>query len=179
MDLDSPPHTWTPLRFSVPEIMAAAGSGAGPWKSISLVQLFISESNYPHGTRLIFDVGEALAQRMSEPTLIGLNAPHHMLLPCRRVSLTFEAAGTMAVSKGSHKIIAALERPGGTIAAEAQQDLAAGNRITIACPELQPGAYVLRATIYNGQGRQCSQWTQPIVVHAGPLYDYSFSTPRT
>lgn len=134
------------------------------------MQLFISESNFPHGTRLVFDVGEALAQRMREPTLTGLNAPHHFLLPRRRLSLTFEAAGMMAVSKGSHKIAAALERPGGTICAEAQQDLAAGNRITIACPELEPGEYVLRVTLHDTQGRQCSQQTQAIILHAGPLY---------
>jgi len=170
VDLGSRQRAWTPLRLSVPEIMAAAGSGVEPWKSISLVQLFISESNFPHGTRLVFDVGEALAQRMTEPTLIGLDAPHHLLLPRRSLSLTFEAAGMMAVSKGSHRITAALEKPGGGIGAEAQQDLAAGNRITIACPELEPGAHVLRATIHDAQGRQCSQWTQPIILHAGPLY---------
>ena len=133
VDLGGRQHAWTALRFSVPEIMAAAGSGTEPWKSISLVQLYISESNFPHGTRLVFDVGEALAQRMREPTLIGLDAPHHLLLPRRSLSLTFEAAGMMAVSKGSHRITAALESPGGAIGAEAQQDLAAGNRITIAC----------------------------------------------
>ena len=89
-------------------MMAAAGGGAEPWKSISLVQLFISESNFPHGTRLVFDVGEALAERMREPTLIGLDAPQNLLLPCRSLSLTFEAAGMMAVSKGSHEITVAL-----------------------------------------------------------------------
>ncbi len=170
VDLAGPRHSWTPLRFSLPEIMAEAGSGTKPWKTISLVQLFISESNFPHGTRLIFDVGGALAQRMREPTLIGSDVPHHLLLPCGRLSLTFEAAGMTAVSKGSHKITVAMEGPGGTICAEAQQDLTAGNRIAIACHKLEPGEYVLRATIYDARNRQCSQWTQPILLHAGPLY---------
>ena len=74
VDLGGRQHIWTALRFSVPEIMAAAGGDPDPWKSISLVQIFVSESNYPHGTRLALDVGEALAQRMREPTLVGLNA---------------------------------------------------------------------------------------------------------
>ena len=112
VDLGGREHAWTALRFSVPEIMASAGGSAEPWKSISLVQLFISESNFPHGTRLVFDVGEVLAQRMKEPALVGVDAPHHLLLPCRRLSLTFEAAGMTAVSKGSHRISVALERPG-------------------------------------------------------------------
>ena len=37
--------------------------------------------------------GRGTRQRMREPTLIGLDAPHHLLLPCRSLSLTFEAAG--------------------------------------------------------------------------------------
>jgi hypothetical protein len=171
VDLGGRLHAWTPLRFSVSELMAAANSGADPWRSIGRVQLFISESQFPHGTRLVFDVGEVLAQRMKAPTLIGLHAPHHLLLPRRGVSLTFEAAGLMVASKGSHRITAALERAGGAVAAEARQDLAAGDRITIACPESEPGAYVLRATIDDAHGTQCSQWTQPIVLHAGPLYE--------
>ena len=84
VDLGGRQHTWMPLRFSVPEIIAAAGGGADPWKSISLVELFISESNYRHGTRLVFDLGEALAQRLPAPTLIGLDAPRYLLRPRRK-----------------------------------------------------------------------------------------------
>ncbi len=170
VNLDGRRHAWTALRFSVPEIMAAAGGGVEPWKSISLVQLFISESNFPHGTRLVFDVGEALAQRMKEPALIGLDAPGHVLLPRRSLVFTFEAAGMTAVSKGSHSITATLERADGSIGAEIRQDLALGSRIAIALPVLEPGAYVLRATIHDTQDRRCSQWAQPIILHAGPLY---------
>jgi hypothetical protein len=133
------------------------------------VQLFLSESNFPHGTRLVFDVGEALAQRMQEPALIGLDTPDHLLLPCCRLSLTFEAAGMMAVSAGSHTITVVLERPNGAVAAEGRQDLAAGNRVTIPCPELEPGDYVLRATIRDAQGRHGSQSTRPIALCSGPL----------
>ncbi len=75
-----------------------------------------------------------------------------------------------AVTKGSHRIAVALEGPGGAIAAEVQQDLAAGRRIVMALPALEPGTYVLRAAIHNARGKQCSQWAQPITLHAGPLY---------
>jgi hypothetical protein len=111
-----------------------------------------------------------LAQRMKEPALIGLDAPRHALLPRRGLTVAFDAAGMAAVSKASHRITIALENRSGEIAAEAQRDLAAGNRATIAFPAMEPGAYVLRATIHDAQGRQCSQWTQPIMLHAGPLY---------
>ncbi len=171
MDLGGRQHAWTPLRFSVPEMMAAAGGGTEPWKSISLVQLFISESNFPHGTRLVFDVGEALAQRMREPTLIGLDAPHHLLLPRRRLSLTFEAAGMMAVSKGSHQHHRC---PGEARRGDRCPGPAGPGRSEIGLRSLartlQPGVYVLRATIHDAQGRQCSQWAQPVILCAGPLY---------
>lgn len=169
VDLDSRQNSWTALRLSVPEILAAAG-GAKPLKSISLVQLFISESDFSHGTQLVFDVGEVLAQRMKEPALVGLDAPGDLLLPRRSLSLTFEAAGMTAVSQGSHTITATLERADGSIGGETRRDLAAGSRITIALPPLEPGAYLLRATIRDAQGRLCSPWAQPIALHAGPLY---------
>ena len=170
VDLNGAQHAWIPLRFSLPEIIAAAGGGAGSWKSISLVQLFISESDFPHGTRLVFDLGAALAQRVQVPTLIGLDAPRHMLWPQRSMSLTFDAAGMATVFPGSHSITVAIEKTGGAIAAEARQDLAAGNQIAIVCADLEPGEYVLRATIRDNHGRQCSQWAQPITLCAGPLY---------
>jgi hypothetical protein len=109
-------------------------------------------------------------QRMKEPTLVGLEAPRRMLLPCRSLALTFDVAGRMAVSKGSHRITAALETAEGAVRAEAQQDLAAGSRIAIALPAIQPGVYTLRATISDAKDRRCSQWTHPITVLAGPLY---------
>ncbi len=139
VDLGGRQQAWTVLRFPVPEMMAAAGEGADPWKSISVVQLYISESNYKHGTRLVFDLGQAAAQRMTQPTLVGLEAPGHLLLPRRNVSLRFEAAGMAAVARGSHTITAAIERPGGAIVAQARQDLAAANRITIALPPPRAG----------------------------------------
>jgi hypothetical protein len=70
--------------------------------------------------------------------------------------------------QGSHWITAALERADASIGAETRQDLAVGSRIAIALPVLEPGEYLLRATIYNAQGRQCSQWVQAIILHAGP-----------
>ena len=170
VDLGARQHAWTALRFSVPEIIEAAGGGVEPWRSISLVQLFIFEGDYPHGTRLVFDVGEALVQRLQEPTLVGLEAPRLVLLPRHTLAFTFDVAGTKAISNSSHTITAALETADGTVRAEAQQDLAAANRITLALPVLQPGAYVLRATIRDTQGRQCSQWLHPIAADAGPLY---------
>jgi hypothetical protein len=171
VDLGGRQHVWTPIRLSVPEMIKTAGAGLEPWKSISLVQLFISESNYPHGTRLVFDLGEALAQRMKEPTLVGLDAPGVLLLPRHSLPLTFDVAGAASVSKGSHIITAVLQRSDGSIGAQSRQDLAAGSRIVMALPSLEPGAYLLRATVQDSRGRQCSQWVQPITLDAGPL-DY-------
>jgi hypothetical protein len=170
VDLGSRQHAWTALRFSVPEMIAAARCGVEPWKSISLVQLFISEADYTHGTRLVFDLGEAAVQRMKEPALVGLDAPRVLLLPRRSLPLAFEVAGLAAVSPGSHRITAALERADGSIAAEAQQDLAAGSRVVLPMPATEPGTFMLRATIRNAQGRPCSRWAQPIILNAGPLY---------
>ena len=168
VDLGGQERAWTALRLSVPEIMAAGG-GTEAWKSISLVQLFISEGNYAHGTRLVFDVGDAMVERMKEPMLAAVDAPAHVLLPRCSLTMGFEAAGMATVCQGSHRIIADLEATGQAIRAHVEQDLAAGHGIIIPCLGVEPGVYTLRLTIHDARGRQCSQWTQPITFHAGPL----------
>ena len=160
---------WIPLRFSVKEMIAASGGDVDPWKSISILQLFISESNYAHGTRLVFDVGEVMLQRLTEPTLVFVDAPRHILLSNRNLTLPFEVAGKSGVSIGTHTLTAALETTAGVVKSQTQQDLALPSRLAIPLKSVPPGEFVLRLTIRGSHGKICSQWTQPVTIHAGPL----------
>ncbi len=170
VDLGGEQRVWVPLRFSVKQMMAAADAGAEPWKSVSRVQLYVSEHDYAHGTRLAFDVGEVSLLRLSAPVIAGMDAPRHVLLPCRTLTFGFDAIGTLSVAKGSHTVAAALEAAGGAVRAEARQDLADPHRMTLPLPAIDPGVYTLRLTIRDARGKRCSQWTQSVTAHAGPLY---------
>lgn len=169
-DLGGEQRVWVPVRFSVKQMMAAADAGTEPWKSVSRMQLYVSEHDYAHGTRLVFDVGEASLLRLTAPVIAGLDAPRHVLLPRRTLAFAFDAIGTGSVAKGSHTVAAALEGAGGAVQAEARQDLADPPRMSLPLPAIEPGVYTLRLTIRDAAGKPCSEWTQSVTAHPGPLY---------
>ncbi len=74
------------------------------------------------------------------------------------------------VGEGHNTVTAALEGTGGEVRAEARQDPAAPHRMTLPLPAIEPGAYTVRLTIRDAGGKRCSQWTQSVTAHGGPLY---------
>jgi hypothetical protein len=170
VDLGGEQRVWVPLRFSIKKMMAAAEAGAEPWKSVSRVQLYISEHDYAHGTRLVFDVGETALLRFTAPLITGIEAPHQVLLPCRTLPFTFDVIGAGAIAKGSHRIIATLVGTGGTVCTKLRQDLTEPPRIALPLPAIEPGEYALRLTIEDAQSKKSSELSQPVTAHAGPLY---------
>jgi hypothetical protein len=170
VDLGGQQRTWIPLRFPVKQMTAAADAGAEPWKSVSRVQLHIAESNYAHGTRLVFDVGEASLLRLTAPVIAGVESPRHVLLPRKTLAFAFDVIGTGAVAKGTHTVAATLEAAGGAVRADARQDLAEPHRMVLPLSGAEPGSYTLRLTIRDARGSKCSESALPLTTHAGPLY---------
>jgi hypothetical protein len=170
VDLGGEQRVWVPVRFAVRKMIAAADAGAEPWKSISRVQLYISEHDYAHGTRLVFDVGEVSLLRLTAPAIAEMDAPRQVLLPRRTLAFNFDAIGTATVVKGSHNITATLEGPGGTARAEVCQDLMNPRQLALPLSAVVPGAYTLRLKIQDARGKTCSELTQPVTALPGPLY---------
>lgn len=169
-DLGDTQRTWVPLRFPIRPMMAAAEAGEAPWKSISRVQLFLSEHDYADGTRLTFDLGEVSLLRLTAPAIAQLDAPRLVVLPRRTLAFTCELIGIGTVAKGSHTLAATLEGVGGAVRGEARQDLTAPPRLALALPALEPGNYTLRLTIRDGGGKTCSEQTQALTALPGPLF---------
>jgi hypothetical protein len=169
VNLGDQQRVWLPVRFPVKPMIAAADAGLDPWKSISRVQIFLSEHDYRHGTRLVFDVGEISLVRLTAPVLAGLDAPRHALLPRRTLALAFDAIGMGAVTAGSHTIVATLEAADGTARAEVRQDLLDRLQIALPLSGIEPGTYQLRLRICDTAGKTCSELSQPITLHPGPL----------
>ena len=71
VDLGGEQRVWIPVRFSVKQMMGAAEAATEPWKSISRIQLYISEHDYRHGTRMVFDVGEVSLLRLTKTFPFG------------------------------------------------------------------------------------------------------------
>jgi hypothetical protein len=170
VDLGGKQRVWVPLPFAVKQMMAAAEAGAEPWKSISRVPLYISEGDYRHGTRLVFDVGEVSLLRLTAPVIAGMDAPHHLLLPRSTLAFPFDVIGAATAAKGSYTVLATLEAQGGPVRAEARQDLADPHRIVLSIAAAEPGACTLRLILLDAAGKKCSESAQPVIMHAGPLY---------
>jgi hypothetical protein len=167
VDLGGEQRTWIPLRFPVKQMMADAG--AEPWKSVSRVQLYVSEHDYAHGTRLVFEVGEVSLLRLTAPVIAGMDAPRHILLPRKMLPFAFDVIGTGADASGRHTVAATLEDAGGAVLAEARQDLVNLPRMALPLPAIRPGEYRLRLAIRDADGKTCSEVAQPLTAHAGPL----------
>jgi hypothetical protein len=169
VDLGGQQHVWLPVRLVVKDLSASAKAAPDSWKTISRIQIFLSEANYRDGTRLVFDIGEASLARLTSPVIAGTDAPNDLLLPRKTLGFNFDVIGLKAVTKGSHTVTAAVEGNTGAVLAEHRQDLSAPHRMAISLPTLQPGPYALRLTIVDAAGKQCSAWTQPLTAIAGPL----------
>lgn len=169
-DLRGEQRNWIPVRFPVKQMMAAADAGAEPWKSISRVQLYLSEHDYSHGTRLVFDIGEVSLLRLTAPAVARIDAPRHVLLPRRTLAFAFDVIGTAAVDKGSHTVSASLAGAMEAVHAQARQDLAEPHLMVLPLRGLEPGVYTLRVTILDSTDKKCSELAQPLTAHSGPLY---------
>ncbi|MHC1762721.1 MAG: hypothetical protein AB9869_00235 [Verrucomicrobiia bacterium] len=170
VDLGDAQRAWVPVRFTVKQMMAAADAGVEPWTSISRVQLFISEHDYAHGTRLVFDLGGISLLRWTAPVIAGIHAPHHILLPRSTLAFDFDLLGTGAARKGSHTVTATFETQDGAVRANVQQDSTAPQRAALPLKALEPGSYRLRLTVHDADGKPCSESVQTVTAHAGPLY---------
>jgi hypothetical protein len=170
VDLGGEPRVWIPLRFSIRQMMAKAGAGAEAWKSIGRVQFYISEHDYPHQARLMFDFGEISLLRFRVPVLARIDAPHHVLLPARTLAFGFDVLGTAAVAGGTQTIVATLETGDGKVHAQTRQSLYAPYRIVLDLPQLRPGSYTLRLAVQDATGKEGAPMAQSITAHAGPLF---------
>jgi hypothetical protein len=170
LDLGDQQRSWIPLRFPVKQMMAAADAGAEPWRTVSRIQLYFSEHDYAHGTRLILDVGEVSLLRLTAPVIASVDAPNRILLPRRNLAFGFDLIGLGAVTRGTHTITATLEEANGSVHAQAEQDLLSAPWLVLPLPALVPGTYTLQLTIRDPRGKTCSDVTRAITALAGPLY---------
>jgi hypothetical protein len=161
-------RVWIPIRFSVKEMIDATGLGPDAWKTISRVQLFLSESDFQHGANLSFDVAGVRLLRFKSPTISRLDAPHFVMLPDSKPPIAFEVMGTGSVTEGSHRVKASVIDSQGRIQAEIVQDLTAGRLLALDLSRLTPGRCRLNVEITTAKGEPCSQSTCEFEGLAGP-----------
>jgi len=169
-DLGGRQRVWLPVLFTVKDMIETVGRGVAPWRSIEKVQFFIAESKYAHGDNLTFDVAEVKLLRFKSPMISELDAPRYVMLPRKRLPVSFEVMGTGSVKKGSHTAKADLLDGRGTVAASASRDLSEPNTLVLDASRVKPGSYRLRLRIATAAGETCSESERQMETLAGPLY---------
>lgn len=170
IDLGDRQQVWIPVRFSVAEMVKSAGLGLDPWKSISRIQMNISEDDYSHGTDIAFDVSSIQLLRFTAPMISQIDVPRYVLLPCHSFPVSFDAVGMSSVHKGSHKVFASLVDENGKTASNTEQDLTDSRTLVIDTSNLMPGRYTLSAEIKTEEGKLCSEMSDTFEGLAGPRY---------
>lgn len=169
VDLGDRQRQWIPLRFVLHDLIDQAGVGPDPWRSVSLVQLFVSESDYAHDTELRVQIRDVQLLRFTAPTIQTVYAPRYITLPRNDFTVLFDVLGARTVRKGSHTLKASLTSNDGSTRAEQQQDLDAGRVVILDTSTLTPGPCQLTLTITAADGTTCTQESQPMEAVAGPV----------
>ncbi len=167
-DLGDRQRVWIPLQFSVQDMSAAAGLGPEPWKTISRVQLFVSESDYKNGAQLTFDIAKVRLLRFRSPMISRLDAPSFVMLSDSHLPVSFEVVGTGSVKRGSHNVKASVVDSQGRTQAEAVQDLAASRLLVLDLSRVAPGRCRLDVEITTAEGEHCSESRCTFESLAGP-----------
>ncbi|MBN2328728.1 MAG: hypothetical protein JXR73_16420 [Candidatus Omnitrophica bacterium] len=168
-DLGDRQRIWVPVRFSVKEMIESAGVGLEPWKSISKIQMYISEEDYAHGADITFDASSIELLRFTSPMISKLDIPRYVMLPRNSFPVPFQAVGMSSVKKGSHQIIARLVDKKGKTVSRTEQDLADNEMLVIDASNITPGLYTLSAEIMDAEGKHCSSITGAFEGLPGPL----------
>ncbi len=150
-------------------MIAATGTTATPWQSISRVQLYLRESDYADGTQLIFDIAQVRLLRLTSPVVSDMDLPRYVLLPSRSVPVTLRVLGGAGEEAGSYRIRLELLDRAGNMRRVAEQPLTAEPLVVLDTSEILPDAYQVRAQVLTSDDEVCSRFTAPLQALAGPL----------
>lgn len=146
---------WIPLRFSIADLMAEAGVGSEPWKSVSYAQVFISESDYPDKANLTFDIGDIRLLAFTEPVIARAEVEQVILLPRTNLPVTLDLMGKRSVLADSHRVRMTLtEKGGGKVAVQGEWALRSSDRQQAALniSKLKPGKYQWQIDLVKTKG---------------------------
>jgi hypothetical protein len=168
IDLKDQQRVWIPIRLSIKEMIQVTGAGLDPWKSISRIQLYISEDDYDHQTNITFDLSSIQFLRFTSPMISNLEVPRYVILPNDSISVPFQVVGMSSVKKGSHQVAATILDKNRKSVSSIKQDLDANKNLIIDISNITPGDYTLSVEIIDSAGNRCSTMIDQMEGLAGP-----------
>lgn len=136
--------------------------------NLAYVQIFISESNYPHGSVLDLQVENIRLQGFSQPTLMKLEAPRRVALPVTGIPVKAVIGGMKPETECVLK--AELALTDGKVMEMTEAPIAEGKALFgFSGKALSAGEAMLRvAVVGKSDGRGYSEVTLPMTLVASP-----------
>lgn len=159
LDLGGEQRLWLTKVISVRDMLVGIPADD---QSLAHMQFVVSESNYPHGTNLIFDLYEIALFRNKYPVIESIDIPSGFFLPTERLSLSITLLGRPTPE---YTMTATLTNTKGKTLATTSQPLAEDNRnilITLPLPKLPVAEYQLEINIRDSKGTTVSDKTKKI-----------------
>ena len=135
-------------------------------KSMSHMQISISESSYPHGCNLHMKIENIRLVGFSSSTLIKLFAPKTVALPINEFSVTARMGGIPDACED--KLAFELLNSKGKVCASSKTPVANSVISGFACSELVAGDYLIAARVLDGNGKVISEMLSPVKLIDGP-----------
>lgn len=169
IDLGGRQRVWLPVTFNIRDMIKTTGRGNAPWRKVSSITLSISEKNYQHKNRMVFDVGSIHLLRFKTPVIAKLESPELILLPAKEVPIKFDLMGNLDSTK-RYQIIAELKNSSGKLVSAVKSKINIDRTIMLNTAKLAPGKYQLQLKL-SVNGKTCSQFSKILTFIAGPFFD--------
>lgn len=158
-DLGGEQRLWLTKVIPVRDMLAGI-----PADNLSLahLQFVVSESNYQHGTRLVFDLHEMALFRNKYPVIENVDVAGAIFLPASRLLLPISLLGRPSPE---FTVTATLTNSKGKLLAQVSQALTAEDRaprLNLPLPPLPAAAYQLEVSIRDAKGTILSSLTQTL-----------------
>ena len=135
-------------------------------KSMSHMQISISESSYPHGCNLHMKIENIRLVGFSSPTLIKLFAPKTVALPINEFSVSARLGGIPEACEDN--LVFELINPKGKACASNTVPIANSAISGFACKGLVAGDYMIAARVVDKGGKVLTEIISPVKFIDGP-----------
>ncbi|MEK6796392.1 MAG: hypothetical protein AABZ39_16565 [Spirochaetota bacterium] len=157
---------WRRILIPVSEF-ATLVLGTQNLKVLNGIQLWVNESEYAHGTRLVFHLDEVSFVRFKEPVIDFADIPGYAAAG-DTVPVIYSLLGEASVKQGECRVRASLLDAAKAMVVFAEQDLKAYRRLALPLTSVQTGPHRVSLEILRGS-RVVSSVTSDMAIIAGPF----------
>lgn len=159
-DLGGRQRVWVDLRLPIKDLIDQVDQGKKPWRKIGMIQIFIAERKYAHGTKLQFDIGKINLLKFKFPVISQVEVSKYILLPANNIVFKLAVMGIDSTRDEKMKMNISLTSSTGKPVIQMSKTLASGEEIlALDAKSLSVGEYTYNVAILNNENKIVSEKT--------------------